>query len=530
MITNGNRLSRLPAMFVAVATMFLAAGQSAPALAAKPSPVVTVTVDADKVGPKVSRQIFGQFTEHLGTGIYGGIWVGPESPIPNIRGYRSDVVQALRAIKVPVIRWPGGCFADEYNWREGIGDPSKRPVKINTHWGGVTETNRFGTHEFMDFAELVGADAFVSVNVGSAGPREAAEWVEYITSPTTSSLANERRTNGRQTPWSLPYIGIGNELWGCGGNMTADYAADQTRRYAVFIKPLGARSSLKIASGPNSSDYAWTETMMRKAAGSVDGIGLHYYTLPGGDWAKKGPATGFDEAEWAKTFAATLKMDEYIIGHSAIMDKYDPKRRVMLAVDEWGTWYDAEPGTNPGFLQQKNSLRDALVAAVNFNIFTKHAERVRLANIAQMANVLQAIILTKDGKMVLTPTYHVHAMFLPWQDAMQLPVDFQSPLYGAGTGALPAISMSAVQSADGHKHVAIVNIDPRQPYRLNFKIAGKWRGIKGAQILKADRMDTLNDFDRPTAVKPEAYQGAKRTGDGIDITVPAKSLIVLELD
>lgn len=522
----GNVSKRWSIAAIAVAAMLSVV--QPPALA-KSSPIIAVTVDAEKAGPKVDRHIFGQFAEHLGNGIYGGIWVGTDSPIPNIKGYRTDVVQALRAIKVPVIRWPGGCFADEYAWREGVGDPPKRPVKVNTNWGGVTETNRFGTHEFMEFSELVGADAFVSVNVGSAGPREAAEWVEYITSPTSSTLANERRANGRDAPWALPYIGIGNELWGCGGNMTADYAADETKRFATFIKPQGAKPGLKIASGPTGDDTAWTETLMRKAAAQIDGIGLHYYTLPG-NWDKKGAATGFSEAEWNATFAATLKMDEFLSAHSAIMDKYDPKRRVMLAVDEWGSWYDAGPEKSAGILEQQNSLRDALIAAVNFNIFTKHAERVRLANIAQMVNVLQSIILTRDGKMVLTPTYHVFAMFLPWQDATQLPVDFQSPAFGDGDKVLPAISLSAVQSSDGHKHVAIVNIDPREPARLNFKITGRWHSIKAAQILQADRMDAHNDVDHPTVVAPRMFQGAKRAGDGVGITIPAKSLIVLELD
>ncbi|WP_235523997.1 alpha-L-arabinofuranosidase C-terminal domain-containing protein, partial [Sphingomonas sp. Leaf33] len=355
--------------------------------AQQPAVTATLTVRADTPGPKIDRRIFSQFAEHLGTGIYEGIWVGPNSKIPNTRGYRNDVIAALKALKVPVVRWPGGCFADEYHWREGIGPRAARPIKINTHWGGVTEDNAVGTHEFMDFAELIGAEAYVSGNVGNGTAQEMAEWVEYMTAP-AGTLADLRAKNGRKQPWTLPYFGLGNELWGCGGNMRPEYAADLTRRYSTFVKvPEGVKIA-KIASGANSVDYTWTEVMMRDASRQFDGIGVHYYTVPG-TWGKKGPAVGFDEEEYARTLSKTLLMDELIRKHSAIMDKYDPKKRVNLAVDEWGTWYDPDPGTNPGFLRQQNSIRDAIVAAMNINIFTRHTDRVRMTNIAQMVNVLQ---------------------------------------------------------------------------------------------------------------------------------------------
>jgi len=486
-----------------------------------------LTIHADQPGPTVNRQLFGQFAEHLGAGIYGGIWVGENSTIPNTHGYRNDVVQALRNLAVPVIRWPGGCFADEYNWREGVGPRAKRPVKINTHWGKVTEPNTFGTHEFLDFAELLGAEAYISGNVGSAAPRELAEWVEYVTS-LAGSLATERAANGRKEPWKLPYIGLGNELWGCGGNMRAEYAADVTRRYSTFIKvPQGTRI-LKSASGPSDEDYHWMEVMMRDAGRHFDSIGLHYYTITG-TWAKKGSATVFDEAEYAKTLLATLRMDGIITRHAAIMDKYDPQKRIWLAIDEWGTWFDTEPGTNPGFLYQQSTLRDALVAALNINIFVKHADRVKMANIAQMINVLQAMILTKDAKMVLTPTYHVFEMFKSYQDATALAIDIKSPWYNKDAAAMPAVSASAIRDKAGRLHVSLVNVDPNHETTVFAKLSGVTPGSVSGRILTAAAINSHNTFDQPTEVKPVAFSGAAFESGSLKVVMPAKSIVVLDL-
>ncbi|WP_375422619.1 alpha-N-arabinofuranosidase [uncultured Sphingomonas sp.] len=488
----------------------------------------SVVIHADRPGPVVHRQIFGQFAEHLGHGIYDGIWVGPASPIPNTQGFRNDVIAALRAIKVPVIRWPGGCFADEYHWREGVGPAASRPTKVNTNWGGVTEPNTVGTHEFMTFAELVGAETYVSGNVGSAPPQEMADWVEYMTSPTASTLAGERRKNGRDAPWKVGYFGLGNELWGCGGNMRAEYAADVTKRYATFVKVPAGQKMLKIASGATDDDTAWTEVMMREAGKLIDGIGVHHYTLPG-DWTVKGPATGFDAAAWTHTLARTWAMDDIVTRHSAVMDKYDPQRRVWLAVDEWGTWYDPTPGSNPGFLEQENTLRDAVIAALNINIFTAHAERVKLANIAQMVNVLQAMIQTRGSAMVLTPTYHVFHMYLPWQDATRLPVEVAAGRIGTGKDSLPQLSSSAVRGTDGRLHVALVNTDPEHALPVSLRIDGAGVSRAAVQQLTAARMDARNTFAQPAALAPRDLPSVRASGGRIAITLPAKSVTVLEL-
>jgi alpha-N-arabinofuranosidase len=495
---------------------------------AQSSVSASVTIRADQPGAKIDRNIYGQFAEHLGRGIYEGVWVGEDSTIPNTRGYRNDVVAALKKLKVPVVRWPGGCFADEYHWREGIGPRDKRPVKINTIWGGVEETNAFGTHEFLDFAELVGADAYVAGNVGSGSAQEMSEWVEYITSETKSTLAEMRRKNGREKPWKLPYFGVGNETWGCGGNMRPEYFADLYRQFQTFIRAPRDNRPVKIASGANVDDYRWTEVMLSQAAEHMDAYSLHYYTFPG-RWEDKGPSTGFPEEKWASTLKNAMRIDELITKHSAIMDKYDPKKRVGLYVDEWGTWYDPEPGHNPGFLYQQNTLRDAHVAALSLNIFHRHTERVRMTAIAQMVNVLQAMILTDKEKMVLTPTYHVFEMYIPFQGATPLKAEVQTPEYKTGTWTLPAVDVSAARGADGRLYVALVNVDPTRSATVTTNLSGAKAKEVSGRILTAPAMDARNTFDRPTAVQPASFKGSRK-GDAFVWQLPAKSVAVVALD
>ena len=395
-------------------------------------PVAQLTVRVNQPGPTVNRHIYGHFAEHLGRCIYEGIWVGEDSSIPNTRGIRNDVVSALKELKIPVLRWPGGCFADEYHWKDGIGPRAQRPKMINTHWGGVVENNHFGTHEFLDLCEQIGAEPYVCGNVGSGTVQEMMEWVEYMTSDADSPLANLRRRNGRDEPWRVRFFGVGNESWGCGGSMRPEYYADLFRRYNTFVKNYPGNRVFRIACGANSADYNWTEVLMSQVGRRMDGLSLHYYTVATGDWRRKGSSTQFDESQWHSTLRRTLTMDELITKHSEIMDRHDPEKRIGLIVDEWGTWYDVEPGTNPGFLYQQNTLRDALAAALNFHIFHRHADRVMMANIAQTVNVLQAMILTDGEKILRTPTYHVFEMFKVHQGGASLPVELQTPEYAQG--------------------------------------------------------------------------------------------------
>lgn len=481
---------------------------------------VSVAIDTTAPGPKIERAVYGQFSEHLGRGVYEGIWVGPDSPIPNIHGYRSDVVEALRKIKVPVVRWPGGCFADDYNWRDGIGKRDQRPVRLNKFWGDVKDDNAFGTHEFMDFSELIGADAYVAGNMGSGTPHEMGQWLEYMTAWPATALSQERRANGRDKPWTVKYFGVGNESWGCGGDMRAEYAADTIRRYGSYVA-LHAPGTVRIASGPNADDYNWTEVLMKNAASQFEALSLHYYTIAK-TWDNKGQATGFPVAEWAGTLKNAEKMDELVTRHSAIMDKYDPKKRVALAVDEWGTWYDQEPGSTPGFLYQQNSMRDAEVAALTLNIFHRHSDRVRIANIAQMINVLQSMILTDKARMVLTPTYHVFAMYVPFQGATPYPAKVTAPGYVEGDVHLPSVDVSAARGTDGKLWLSLVNLDPAKAAEVTTNLT---TGAKGS-VLTGDTIDAHNTFEKPDAITPHAYSGRIRDGKLV-FELPARSVAVV---
>ena len=488
----------------------------------------TLSIRLDQPRWTINRDLYGQFAEHLGRLVYDGLWVGEDSPIPNTRGMRNDVVNALKELHVPVLRWPGGCFADEYHWRDGIGPRDKRPRRPNASWGGV-DSNAFGTHEFLDLCEMLGADAYINGNVGSGSPQEMMDWIEYMTSSSDSDLANLRRRNGREQPWKIRYFAVGNETWGCGGNMRPEYYADVYRQYATFIKNHSGNNIQKLASGGHGDYYNWTEVLMSQAARYMDGLSLHYYTLPTGEWSKKGSATQFGEKEWHATLARTLRIDEFIQKHSAIMDKYDPQKRVGLMIDEWGTWYDSEPGRDMGALFQQNTLRDAIVAGINLNIFQKHSDRVRMANIAQMVNVLQAMILTDKDKMALTPTYYVFRMYRVHQGATMIPVDLSAPEYKLGDVAIPSLSASASRDADGRVHVSVVNLDPNRAAEINTSIwGGAIKNVSG-EVLTAPEMNAMNTFDRPNDVKPAAFNGYKLQGSQLTLNIPAKSVVVLEL-
>ncbi|MGJ4730331.1 alpha-N-arabinofuranosidase [Luteimonas sp. SDU101] len=509
---------------LALTSALLAAGMAG----AQDKATATATLRADQPGPEVSRYLFGQFAEHLGYGIYGGIWVGEDSKIPNTNGYRNDVVAALKELKVPVVRWPGGCFADEYYWRDGVGPREKRRVKINTHWGGVTEPNSFGTHEFMDFAELIGTDAYVSGNTGSGSPREMAEWVEYMTYEGGSSLAEERRANGRDKPWKVPFFGIGNEMWGCGGNLTPEHAANLHRQYQTFVKVPAGTKVTKVAAGANSDDYNWTEVMMKIAGKHMDALSVHYYTVPGG-WPPRASSFEFDEAGWIETLASAIKIDEILGKHIEVMDKYDPENKVALYLDEWGTWYAGLEGVNPGFLHQQNTLRDALVTSIHFDVMSRYAERVKMGNIAQMVNVLQAMILTQDEKMVLTPTYHVFEMYKPWQDATHLPFELQTPQYRHGETSVPAVHGSAVRAKDGDVYVALSNLDPDKAASVSARVSGLQASSVSGRVLTAGAITAHNSFEQPERVKPAAFDGASLSAGTLQVELPAKSVVVVKL-
>ncbi|GHV51296.1 intracellular exo-alpha-L-arabinofuranosidase 2 [Spirochaetia bacterium] len=473
---------------------------------------------------RINRHIYGHFSEHLGRCIYGGFYVGEDSPIPNVKGIRKDVVAALKHIKIPNLRWPGGCFADEYHWKDGIGAKNDRPKMINTHWGGVTEDNSFGTHEFLELCAQLGCEPYICGNVGSGTVQELSQWVEYCNFDGISPMAGLRAKNGRKEPWKVKFWGIGNESWGCGGNMTAEFYADNYRRYATYARKYGDTSLYKIACGASDFNYDWTRVLMEKAGRFMDGLSLHYYTIPN-DWAHKGSAIEFTEAEWFNTMRKAARMEELVHKHGAIMDEFDPERRVGLVVDEWGTWYDVEPGTNPGFLYQQNSLRDALVAGINFNIFNNHAERVQMANIAQTINVLQSVILTEGAKMILTPTYHAFDMYKVHQDAVKLPVYIESET----AGGIPAVSASASVDSEDRIHVSLINIDPNNEQKMVLELRGVSLKSLTGQILTSEHMQDHNTFDDADKVKLRPFTDAAISRSTVTVNLPPKSVVTVEI-
>jgi alpha-N-arabinofuranosidase len=497
--------------------------------AADQTPAVTtnqLVIHADQGKETINRNIYGHFSEHLGRCIYEGFWVGEGSAIPNTRGIRNDVVQALKALQIPVLRWPGGCFADEYHWKDGIGPREKRPSMINTHWGGVTENNHFGTHEFLDLCEQLGCEPYICGNLGSGTVQEMQEWVEYITSDADSPMANLRRQNGRQEPWKLTYFGVGNENWGCGGNMRPEYYADQYRRYATYVRNFGGNKVFKIACGPNGDNYQWTDVLMREAKGRMAGLALHFYC---GTGRKSRSATEFEEVDWFHLLKRALRMEELVSKHAAIMDQFDPQKKVALIVDEWGSWHAVEPGTNPGFLYQQNSLRDALVAGLTLNIFNQHCDRVRMSNIAQTNNVLQAMVLTQGEKMVLTPTYHVFEMYKVHHDATYLPAELRCGDYQFEQEQIPALSVSASRDRQGKLHVSLCNCNPQAAAQVTCELRGVKPQRASGRVLTAANMQAHNTFDQPTAVQSAVLDGIQVTDKGLTVTLPAKSVVVLEV-
>lgn len=486
---------------------------------------VTVRDNADNQ-PVIPKEIYGQFAEHLGRCIYDGIWVGPDSEIPNINGYRKDLFEALVELKVPVIRWPGGCFADEYHWMDGIGPKEDRPMMINSNWGGTVEDNSFGTHEFFNLCEMLETEPYLSGNVGSGTVEELAKWVEYITAE-AGTMAELRAKNGRKEPWDLKYLGVGNESWGCGGNMTPEFYADMYRRYATYCRNYDGNYLYKIASGASDYDYNWTKVLMEKARTHMHGLSLHYYTVTG--WVgSKGSATIFDTDSYYDIVAKAVEVDEVLTKHETIMDVYDPERRVHLLLDEWGTWFDVEPGTIPGHLYQQNTMRDAMVAAMSLNIFHQHTDRLKMANIAQIVNVLQAMILTKGAEMVLTPTYHVFRMYNVHQDATYVPLEYNVPEKISESGReMPELSLTASRDAEGVLHVSVVNpmLDKEQTVVLNFDSLQP-KTVTG-EILRADKIDAYNDFGKAPAVAPKEFTAIKKKGNQVTVTIPAASIVAL---
>jgi alpha-N-arabinofuranosidase len=490
---------------------------------------IEMTIQAGSSKQKISKHIYGHFAEHLGACIYDGFWVSDSLNVAKKDRIRLDVVDALKKIHIPLLRWPGGCFADQYHWSDGIGARQQRPQRINTTWGMVTEDNSFGTHEFLELCDLLGCEPYIAGNVGTGTPQEMSNWVEYLNFNGKSTLADMRRSNGHDAPYKVSFWGVGNESWGCGGEMTPEFYADQYKRYAEFCKNYPGAPLRKIASGANADDYNWTEVCMKNIpVREMWGISMHYYTLVDG-WEHKGSATDFDENGYFKALKNCLRIEELVNKHSAIMDKYDPQKKLALAVDEWGIWTDVEPGTNPAFLYQQNSLRDALIAASTLNIFNNHCDRVKMANIAQTVNVLQSLILTDKEKILLTPTYYVFDLFKVHQDAMLLPVKFTSTQYVFGNESINAINASASKDSTGAIHITLVNLDPKKKITVESSLENVSHKSINGEILTSQKFNDVNTFDQPNKVRTAPFSGFKNKGNTFSVNLPPMSVVLLTL-
>lgn len=501
----------------------------------------TVAIDVTQPQAKINKEIYGQFAEHLGSCIYGGLWVGPDSRIPNINGYRKDVFNALKDLAVPVLRWPGGCFADEYHWMDGIGPRDQRPTMSNNNWGGTVEDNSFGTHEFLNLCEMLGCEPYVSANIGSGSVEEMQKWVEYMTSEGDTPMARLRRQNGRDKAWKVKYLGVGNESWGCGGNMRPEYYADLYRRYSTYCRNYDGNQLYRVASGANAGDLNWTRVLMDNVGHRMPGCSVHYYTVT--TWkGSKGGATKFNNEDFYWTMGSCRYMDRLIQQHDSVMSIKDPQKKIGLLVDEWGTWWDVEPGTNPGHLYQQNTMRDAFVASLTFDIFHRHTDRVKMANIAQIVNVLQSMVLTDqvgEGHMVLTPTYYVFKMYKVFQEAMalnttvncntmQIRRDYTKPFSDTNRTTLPLLSSSAAQK-DGAVYVSLSNVMLDKKQEVEISLNGMTPKKVSGTILVADRIDQHNDFANPDRVKSKPFDGAKIKNGKLRVTLPAQAIVVLEV-
>lgn len=497
--------------------------------------IINETNKLDTIEPEV----YGHFSEHLGRCIYEGIYVGENSDIPNVNGMRTDVVDALKELKVPMLRWPGGCFADEYHWKDGIGPKEGRKKMINTNWGGVVEDNSFGTHEFFELCRQIGCKTYINGNLGSGTVQEMSEWIEYMTFDGMSPMADMRRENGSDEPWTVDFFGVGNENWGCGGNMNPDYYANEYRRYQTFVRNYDKDKPIKrVCCGANVDDYYWTEGVMETAFannndeqhGFMEYLSLHYYVHPEG-WEKKGPSLIFNDEVWYKTLYKALYMDELITRHGAIMDRYDPKKEVGMCVDEWGTWYTNEPGTNPGFLYQQNTVRDALVAGITLNIFNKHCERVKIAALAQMVNVLQAVLLTEGGNMIKTPTYHVMHMYRHHQGASLLESAVSGvDEIGIGEWKVPKVTESVSMGKDGVINITLNNLSIDASEDMEIQLAERGYKVKEARIVTNSDAHAHNTFENPEEVVEADFMVNEVNGDVIKITLPANSVVLLRVE
>jgi alpha-L-arabinofuranosidase len=497
----------------------------------KTASAVTVNVLLDEPIGTINPNVQGHFIEHLGACVYGGCWVGQKSSIKNYKGIRLDVIEALRAIKPPVLRWPGGCFADDYHWKDGIGPKHQRPKTVNLHWGDCVETNEFGTHEFMDLCQVIGAKPYLAGNLGSGSPTELRKWIEYCNYPSGTSLSDQRIENGAPKPFGVEYWGVGNENWGCGGNMSAaDYAAEY-RRFANYVRAWGGTEPELVACGPLGNDLNWTRSFFEKLYEKgprdcirINGFAAHHYCFNRGETGAH--ALDFDKYGWYSLLTDAQKMEPLIVQQRELMDEYDPIRKIGLIVDEWGSWHRATDGAAE--LWQQNCIRDAMLAALTLDIFNRHADKIQMANIAQTINVLQALILTDGDKLIKTPTYHVYDMYKDHQggESVRLEIDC-NPIH-----ELQQVSGSA-SVKDSRLSITLTNLslDSGVEVRLSLPDLTLYQAGELYELsYPQGKVTAHNNFEEPEAVYMVFKEPVEITPEGACFELAPASIVRLSLD
>ena len=515
-----------------------------------------IEVLVDEPIATIAPQIYGHFVENLGGVVYDGIWVGEDSSVPNIGGLRKALVEALRRISPPVIRWPGGCFADSYDWRDGIGPRARRPRRTN-FWAGAAEwgknarhtgpqsydPNQFGTIEFARFCKLTGAQPYFAANLRGSTAQDFDRWVEYCNSPAGSTtLAEQRAADGERDPLKVRYWGVGNEAWGCGGNFTPEDYATEYLRYTAWVPGYDVPLAF-VGSGPNGNDLDWTRGFFTKVAekgglGGMWGWSMHHYAwnASGGrtnDWlAGKGDALRFDAAQYYEILREANQMDSFITSQWGVMGERDRQHHVKLVVDEWGAWY--APGTEPfaeALLGQQSTLRDAVLAGLTLDTFNHHADKVGMAAVAQLVNCLQSLFFAHEDKFCVTPTYHVFDMYAAHQNAQSLRTLAAAPAIsyprGEGTGSLPGLSCSA-SLHDKTMTLTVTNPSLDQTREVEIRLRGASIASAKAVVLAAADAHAHNTFENPRAVEPRE-ESLTASGAALTRRFPAASVTKLEL-
>ncbi len=460
---------------------------------------------AEEIG-RIRPELHGQFAEHLGSCIYGGLWLGKD--------YRRQAVDYLRALEIPVLRWPGGCFADDYHWRDGIGPAAKRPKSVNLHWGKYVEDNSFGTHEFIRLCRLIRTEPYLAGNVGTGTPQELRDWMEYCNHPAGSSLSDERAANGSPEPFGVRYWGVGNENWGCGGQMTPEEYAAHYRRFSTFLRGFGDARPFLIACGPSRNDLDWSRRFldaMGRRLGQIQGFAMHFYSR-GRDYA-----TQFTVDAMQEQLSSFAGLEKAILDQRALLDKYDPKRNVGLMVDEWGVWDRMVPEEEKryGRLWQQITMRSAVAAALGLNVFHRQADKLIMGNLAQMVNVLHALLLTEGDRTVRTSTYYVWELMKPHRGKTAVRVE------NPDTAPL-GLSVSASRQ---EKELVLTFVNPKHDaaVTVNCTLAGSTAAGGSARILHHQDLNACNTFDQPDRIVPRPHP-VSATGSAIRLELPPLSV------